>query len=266
MDLGTGLALLGSKDLIVKILGPTADYLGGELKSYTEKGANNLKLIFEKTAEKLGSKIDEPGEVPPRVLKGILQEGYFCEDDLMAEYFAGILASSRTDFKDDRGVYFNSLISKMSSYQIKTHYLFYYAFKDCFDGVNIDLFNQRKRTKIKIYLPLDIIFNFIKPKNIDEFENMLNHCIYGLIKEDLLSNDFCLGSIDTIRDIFKINIAKPGLIFTPSIIGIDLFLSAYGVKNINVGNFLCVDNKFKIFPSVNFDLSLEKLVENINVE
>jgi len=31
--MGTGLAILGSKDLMLKLLGPTADYVGGEIKS-----------------------------------------------------------------------------------------------------------------------------------------------------------------------------------------------------------------------------------------
>ena len=50
MDVGTGLAILGAgglaKDLLMELLGPTADYLGGEMRGYAEKGLNNLNNIF----------------------------------------------------------------------------------------------------------------------------------------------------------------------------------------------------------------------------
>jgi hypothetical protein len=94
--IGGGLAILGSKEIIVKILGPTAEYIGGELRSYTEKGAANLRRIFTNTEKKLGARLDQPGQVPPKVLKNVLNEGYFCEDELAAEYFGGVLASSRS--------------------------------------------------------------------------------------------------------------------------------------------------------------------------
>lgn len=47
MDVGTGLAIFGSKDIIHKLLGPTADYLGGGLQAFTEKRVQNIKKIFE---------------------------------------------------------------------------------------------------------------------------------------------------------------------------------------------------------------------------
>jgi len=68
--IGAGLAILGAKEIIKKILGPTADYIGQELRNYTEKGAKNLKNIFTKAEKKLGPDIDQPGRVPPKCSKG----------------------------------------------------------------------------------------------------------------------------------------------------------------------------------------------------
>ncbi len=100
MELETALIVLsgtfGSAKIVEKLLGPTAEYLGGGIRDYTKKGMTNLGRIFEHAAKILGDKLDEPGPVPPRVLKGILQEGYFCEDELTAKYFGGVLASSRS--------------------------------------------------------------------------------------------------------------------------------------------------------------------------
>lgn len=43
---GAGLAVWGSKDLMTKLLGPTADYIGGEAKNLVAKCNINLDGIF----------------------------------------------------------------------------------------------------------------------------------------------------------------------------------------------------------------------------
>ena len=118
MDPATGLTILGSAvggaKLVEKLLGPTADYVGTGLKNWAEKRVTNASRIFEKAAEKLGSRIDEPGAVPPRVLKEILDEGLYCDDELTAEYFGGVLASSRSSIsRDDRAASYLKLTSSL---------------------------------------------------------------------------------------------------------------------------------------------------------
>ena len=50
IDPGTGLAILGgalaSKEFLVKLLGPTADYIGDGVKNWTERRVNNVGTIF----------------------------------------------------------------------------------------------------------------------------------------------------------------------------------------------------------------------------
>ena len=101
--LGTGLVVLGSKDILTKMLGPSAEYIGEVTKGLVEKCNINLDNIFSKAKRRLGNKIEDPGIVNPRVLKHVLDEGRFCEDELTAEYYGGLLASSRTkEGRDDR--------------------------------------------------------------------------------------------------------------------------------------------------------------------
>jgi hypothetical protein len=69
--IGAGLALYGGKDLLLKLLGPTADYFGEEIKNNVEKQNENLKRIFTASIDILGEKIDQPGQVSPRVLKRV---------------------------------------------------------------------------------------------------------------------------------------------------------------------------------------------------
>ncbi len=40
-----------SKDLLIKVLGPTADYLGDSIKSFTKKRVQNTKRIFKRAAK-----------------------------------------------------------------------------------------------------------------------------------------------------------------------------------------------------------------------
>ena len=99
-------------------MGPTLDYFGKEIESFAKKRAENIGRIFQKAIKKLGSKIDEPGQVHPKMLKVLILDGSFCDDDLTAEYYGGILASSRIGIsRDDRGASFLEQVSHLSFYQ-----------------------------------------------------------------------------------------------------------------------------------------------------
>ena len=81
-----------AKDGIGKLLGPTADYLGDGLRDLlTRRRGESIGRIFSNASTKLGSQLDEPGQVPPRVLKTVLNEGSYCEDPVALEYFGGVL-------------------------------------------------------------------------------------------------------------------------------------------------------------------------------
>jgi hypothetical protein len=102
MDPGTGLtvlgAALGSKELVVKILGPTADYLGAGLKDWTERATMNVQRVFYQAAKKLGNRIgSEIG-------------------------------------RDDRGAAHVALIGRLSAYQIRSHYFFYSIIRHLYGG------------------------------------------------------------------------------------------------------------------------------------
>ena len=118
-------ALVGSK-LVWEVCGPTSKYLGGELAKFAKVGVKNLKKVFKCAAEYLHRDNKTDGQVPPRVLRDVLNEGYFCEDELMASYLGGILASSKGPVsRDDRAVAHCALVSSLSSYQVRTHYILY---------------------------------------------------------------------------------------------------------------------------------------------
>lgn len=123
-----GLATAVGVKLFNDVCGPTAKYAGGELASYAKIGVQNLKRVFENAAKQLKAQDKTGGQVPPRVLKEILSEGYFCEDELQAMYLGGVLASSKGPVsRDDRAIAYCSLVSSLSSYQLRTHCIIYSA-------------------------------------------------------------------------------------------------------------------------------------------
>jgi len=82
---------LVSAKVIEKILGSSADYIGGGVQNWTNQRVKNVGTIFENAERIFADKIDTPGTVPPKVLKGILDDSSFCDDELGAEYFGGVL-------------------------------------------------------------------------------------------------------------------------------------------------------------------------------
>lgn len=163
METATGLTILGtavgSAKLVEKVLGPTAEYLGEGLRSWTEKRVENTKRIFQHAAMLLGDKVDTPGAVPPKVLKGILDDGSFCDDQLAAEYFGGVLASSRSNVsRDDRGAAFIALLGRLTTYQIRTHFIFYHVIKSLYEGQPIGISTSEERNQLQTFIPSTVIF------------------------------------------------------------------------------------------------------------
>lgn len=227
-SVGAGLAVLGSKDVLIKLLGPTADYLGGEILSLVEKCNINLDNIFKIATNRLGNKIEGPGQVNPKVLKHIIDEGRFCEDEVTAEYFGGILASSRTEMgRDDRGTTYLSVIEALSSYQLRLHYLLYFIVHNIFRGKELNILNSTDRAKMKVYVPMDIYVSAMDFSPKENALNILTHSIEGLSRQNLIGSNFHVASLEHIKKTYP-DAWQMGLTFIPSAFGAELFLWVFG--------------------------------------
>ena len=221
-SIGTGLTILGtaigSKELVVKVLGPTADYIGGGLQHWTEKSVSSVARIFTNAGAKLGERKELPGAVPPKVLRGILQEGAFCDDELAGEYFGGVLASSRSEIsRDDRGAAFISLISRLTSYQIRAHFVFYHIIKNIFDGESLlHIGSPDDRKKMEVFIPWDT-YQPAMDFSEKEVEAVLTpHILFGLDKESLIER-FVYGNLhDRLKHWETKN--KTGIILCPTLL------------------------------------------------
>jgi hypothetical protein len=245
MDVGTGLVLASgaaaSKDLLIKLLGPTAEYLGEGTKDIIQKRVDNLNRIFNHSINLLGSKIETEGEVSPRILKHILNEGDFCEDKLTSEYFGGLLASSRTgEQKDDRGLTYLAVVSNMSTYQIRTHYVFYSIIEKLFKGQNFQFSIEEDCNKMRVFLPLNV---YLESMGTDKDKEVLTiHSLVGLRRLGLI-NSYAIGPKETISQYYP-PANSGGLLFTPTTFGVELYLWAHGYANTPVNSFLDKENQF----------------------
>ena len=226
-----GLSLVGAylgKDGLNKILGPTAEYLGASLKDFAKKRADNVGKIFANAEKKLGDKVDTPGQVPPKVLKTIIDEGSYCDDDIGAEYFGGVLASSRTESgRDDRGARIGKILDILSVYQIRTHYVIYTIIRKLFSESGY-LFTREDRHKMRIFIPYDTYANAMQftEKESQQFQSILNNTFFGLNKDDLIET-FYFGPMDYIKKEYD-DAKDGGIVVSPSALGAELYLWGYG--------------------------------------
>ena len=266
MDIGTGLTVLGTalggKDIIIKMLGPTADYVGDGIKGFAAKRVQNVQNIFRNASKKLGDKIEIEGTIHPKVLQGVLNEGSYAGDPLSIDYFGGVLASSRSGIsRDDRGAYFISLISRLSTYQLRMHYILYHSIKHIFNGDRINWGIEDKRPLLRLYFPEDTI-NYLMDFSEEEevnFSALLNHSVNGLLKEKLI-DWYQIGSVNYLTQYFP-SVDNPGMLLQPGNLGFELFYWAYGRGQENPKGFLDKNIEFVIDENIKLDNSIKKVKE-----
>ena len=219
------------KDAIVRILGPTADYLGGELKEFTVRRVQNVGAIFSNAEEKLGDRLNRPGQVPPKVLKTIINEGSYSDDAVAVEYFGGVLASSRTEVsRDDRGARLAKMIDNMSAYQLRTHYLIYSTITNLFSDRGNSFGLSKNREKMQLFIPFPDYFSAMGFSH-QELSNgqMLSHIFHGLRADGLIEARWQYGNQASLATFVGNGIVPGyGIVCTPSALGVELLLWAFG--------------------------------------
>ncbi|MBK8814631.1 MAG: hypothetical protein IPN42_03570 [Methylococcaceae bacterium] len=237
---GTGLAILGSKDVLNKLLGPTADYVGGEAAGFIKKCNINLDGIFQKAVRKLGTKIEDPGSVSPRVLRHIIDDGRFCEDELAAEYYGGLLAGSREPTgKDDRCLPYISRVKAMSVLQIRAHFAIYYSLLRLHKDSNINLGLSSEVSKAGLLLPHEFLASLFPPQQNNRYWGTMTHVVVGLSSDDLIRN-YAYGSKNDLEGRFP-SADADGVYVEPTFFGAELFMWALGVEYATAHEFFKID-------------------------
>lgn len=230
MELGSGLALFGSAKLVEKLLGPTCEYLGQNLQQLTKRMHENIAKIFVNAEVKLGDRINKDGKVPPKVLKSILENGAWCEEELQCEYFGGVLASYRSAIsRDDRGAYLADIVSRLSSYHIRMHYLIYSVIRKLFSCNSCNICEQTTRRNLEVYIPLDTYINAMdfSEDEVKRLFELTPHILFGLSNIGLIENNFLYGPKESMKNRYP-EADNYDIIVQPSQMGVELYMWAYG--------------------------------------
>jgi hypothetical protein len=233
---------------IEKVLGPTLDDFGEDLRKWTARRKENFARILENARKKLNSGLNNQAQVNPRVLKGVISDGTFCEDELMAEYFGGVLASSKSEVpRDDRGASFIALIGRLTTYQIRAHYIFYKIIKTLFDGrEDVSVMSSKYLNKLETFIPhndFNIAMEFTEKENTSV---ILPSIMSGLARESLIGRDFeVIGGEKTAF------CGGNGIVFQPTDLGTELFLWAHGKSGLPLTEFL------KSYHEFSFEMELQ---------
>jgi hypothetical protein len=243
---GTGLAVLGtsliSKDLLLKVLGPTAEYLGEGLKGFAERRVQNLANVFKAAERKLLVAGSRGGTVPPRVLGATLNDASYAEDSVTVEYFGGVLASSRSGVsRDDRGAAFAALVGRLSTYEVRAHYVIYSIIRSFFLGTYAasqhTLLEEEGRRDCRTFIPLPAFLYAMAFEPSEDAGVIMSHTLFGLAKEDLIGGtSMAYGNADYIRRVAPAA-DSDGLVVEPTALGAELFLWANGFGHVSAAAF-----------------------------
>ena len=215
--------------------------MGEQGKDYSQKKIENLSRIFASAQKYLGPKLEEEQSgIPPRVLKEIIENGSFCEDEVCTEYYGGILASSRSGIsRDDRAIVMLDIIKSLSTYQIRTHYVVYQILRTIFLDTSLNVCTDS--SDFTIYIPVEIYEEAISLEEGEILSSIVTHSIVGLVNKGLLAQDYQFGSKEFLRSRYpkhKKIITSEGLILTPTVIGAQLFIWANGFSNKTEDSFI----------------------------
>jgi len=219
-----------SSNLILRILGPAADEFGQALSRSIAYRTRNFGRIADKAAKKASADL-ERGIVNPRVAYVLLDEGSLCDDELMAEYLGGVLAGSRTpDGRDDRAVMWSRVITGLSAFQVRAHYLLYREWADRLHGVEgVTFFRYSEFEQASLTVDAGEFQEVLVGDRVTPRASAIaNHAIIGLHNAGLISN-YSVAE----RPKAKLGGVTADLTLTviPSLYGMELYAWAQGMPD-----------------------------------
>lgn len=235
MDVTTGLTIVGgaiaSKDMLDKVLGPTAEYVGGELKNLVQKCNINLSDVF--TASLRKGAAEAPGGVDARTVKSILDDAAYCDDSLIKDYYGGMLCAAKSEDGDDEALSYVSILKGLSKLQVRAHFLVYALLHSRLAGSISSITDESERGKVFVSIGLERYFAYLN-RDFGNWEATVNHVVSGLQRAGLVADFFQYGDVEYLNTRFPdLKVERPSLIVGPSILGVELFIWAAGIRNAN---------------------------------
>lgn len=109
--------------LLGRLFGPSADVIGHHWADRLKE--RNLERLLRKT-EKRGVSEENPGFANPRVAAQVFESASYADDEFVAEYLSGVLASSRNPSgSDDTGLSWSALVARLPALALRLHFILY---------------------------------------------------------------------------------------------------------------------------------------------
>lgn len=222
-------------ELLLKLLGPSFEYVGNIPPRVAEFGLNkikeieikNLANVFKKAERKMETNGTVNLETNLRVVREVVQQGIYAQDEVMIEYFAGILASSKTENgTDDTCIPYLQTIKTLTSFDLKLHCFLYKTIFNMYSKDNFRLAQNEHRSLMKTHIGVENFINNMKI-TIKDFDYILES-IFRLAQNGLIENEWNFGNDKNVLQKLESNIKMPGLTFKPTALGAKMFMSAYG--------------------------------------
>lgn len=128
------------------------------------------------------------GSVPPRVVQEVVNHAQWADNEFIAEYLSGILASARTlGGASDAGVPWCALVGRLSSDQLALHWALYAYFQGNMRTLGSEEFWKNLGRQIAIDYPT-LFLALGWQLNDSRDTNRLMDAAYGLKREGLFSD------------------------------------------------------------------------------
>lgn len=229
-------ALKKLSDGLGRVLGPAADEIAEALRRWTEFRVRNVGRIVD-NADKKSRASNTNGQVPPRVAHRLLDEGSFCDDEIMAEYLGGVLAGSRTmEARDDRGVTWVGQVSEMSSLEVRAHFLLYDTWARALHGTGLDLWNDGDRKRARLHIDeLEFMLTLSQVSGVEPAQ-AIGHALIGLQRRGFLGEGTAWGPRDHV--VYKNTPFENVVVSDITHAGIELYGWALGIPGMTWEEFI----------------------------
>lgn len=183
---GAALSAVGNdaQGVLTRLLGPTADVMGSQLVGWYK--SKNVERVIRRAEKK--AKTERDGSIPPRVAQEVFEKAQWSENEFVAEYLSGVLASSRTvDGQNDSGVAWTALVGRLSSDQLALHWVIYTSAQKKSRDSEYETVWILAREQIIVeleFLLQALAWSPLNPQNVTR----LYEAAYGLLREGLIEN------------------------------------------------------------------------------
>lgn len=191
--------------------------------------------------------------MPPRVAAEVFEKAQWAENEFVAEYLSGVLATGRTpQGTDDTGVTWTAMVARLSSDALRLHYMVYSALRrkllDQDTGV-ISAWTQKQL----VFTYLDIAREGIDFGGSDEWIGRLLAAAYTLEREGLLV-DMTHGGAEHLTGFPYRNYQLPAVgdmfITATTVEGCRLYLQAHGYGHLWAAQIGNADLEFDPWPDI----------------